>query len=216
MFSYRDLDPKWLDFDGNLKPNSWDPDSENPTHFNVQYFFTLEEANGGKLPVYDWAMLNVLIQNKWATQVDKEYRTNDRDLDNSFSLDESIAVAAACYRYRYPLNMSKLRIITKQTWFRFYDVIPFLILCKYPWTRWLGVLQCLVSFFACLSCLISKRARSTGRRKVYVICKGRKMDRLYKVCEYFNKLRGSSFADASFIYFPEQDHPINNHSRRIK
>jgi len=215
MSSYNKLDKKWLDYNGNIKPNSWQIDSENPTHFNVQYFFTVEHVAGG-LAVMDVIILHNLIQAKWATQVDKQYRTNERDNNNSFSLDESIAVAAACKRYYYPINIKKLRVVTKQTWFRFYDVIPYLLLCKYPGLKYLGVLQLLVSFFALLSCLTSKRSRSTGRRKVYVMCRGLNMKRLYKLCEKANRYRGSSFKDSAFTYFPEAEHPIVERSKQME
>lgn len=136
---------RWTDErGGNIKPNSWSSSSENPTTFNVVYHFLWDKTFG--LTAFQKNNLQRLIAEKYLTN-GLEYRTNNGDSTSGFSLDESISVAAACYKYGFKDEISFLKIWTSQTWFRFYDVIPFLIFCKYAWTKWLWIPQLVAAVF---------------------------------------------------------------------
>lgn len=202
---------KWLDEDGNMAPNSKGEGSENPTLFNTVYFLLLSKQNGG-LTETERLMLILLVKDKWFTNGGK-YKTNNNDSDDSFSLDESMAVATASLLFGTKENMDKLRIVTKQTWFRFYDVIPYLLMCKYKWTRYFGVLQFLVMVFSAISCLADPSVTS-GKQLAYVKCRGLKMKITYKLCSWILSKKGGWKAVFS-VYYPEEYHPINILARNI-
>jgi len=204
------VEDKFIDTDGNIKAMYWELRSENPTLFNVEYAFLLEMA--GQLDFDTLAHLKQLIKNKWSTQPDLRYRTNDHDNNDSFSLDESVAVAAACYRYGFKENLGKLEIITKQTWFRFYDVIPFLMLCKYPKVKYLLFPQMLVAVFAFISCITNSPGQASGRNLRFVQWFGREMPITEKLCKWANEYVGTSHTMGFLNYFlwsRQSMHPIN-------
>lgn len=224
--------PKWVDTTGNIKPNSWDTSSENPTLFNVVYHFLWDRLYG--LTDIQKLHLKQLLINKYETN-GGEYRTNDYDTnpDSGFSLDESMALAAACYKYGWKEPLKPLRIVTWQTWFRFYDVIPFLTYCKYEWTRWLWIPQIVAAYFLpwylwifCIpiqvwvaSSIFSSSLKApeltSGKQLNYVQAAGiiegkfwvRQIWRLVK--KYVN------YNQAFSVYYPEADHPVNIMARQI-
>lgn len=204
---------KWLekmkefrDQDGNIKPNSWDKDSENPTTFNVVHTFLVDLT--GYADFGSVELLRKLIKNKWFTNGGK-YKTNDNDNNDSFSLDESLSVAAACARFNHRENLKRLKIVTSQTWFRLYDVVPFLILCKYPWAKVFLFPQLLVSLSCIVSCLRPKM-QTSGKQLAFIKCYGLEMDTTYSIC---NSL--VDYREVFAIYYPETDHPINRLARMI-
>jgi len=226
------MNPKWLDKDGNIKPNSWDNSSDNPTLLNVVYHFLYDEVMG--LVPSEIANLHRLIKNKYATN-GGTYKTNDNDPnpDSGFSLDESIAVAAASYKFGFKDTLKPLKIITKQTWFRFYDVVPFLTFCKYKWTHYLWLPQLVALFYLpwylwilCVplqvfvalsiwSSSLKDPSITSGKQLNYVQAMGL-IERhwwVYLVWLFVQKY--VNYTQAFSVYYPEKDHTINELSRAI-
>jgi len=195
---------------GDLNPNSYDGSSENPTTFNVMFYFLLEEARG--FGEEDKPVLQERLCEKWRTNNGK-LKTNNYDNDDSFSLDESLAYAAACYRYKFLDDMEKLKIVTKQTWYRFYDVIPYLVACKYPLLRYM--LLPWISFITLLAIAIVSEGDTSGKQLALIKIIGQKMLATYILAEIILELKGTSFKEALSIYYPEEEHPINVLAREI-
>jgi len=197
---------------GDVNPNSWTKEngSENPTTFNVMLYFLLEEAR--ELDTMDLTNIQHLLQLKYMTNGYK-LKTNNYDNHDSFSLDESVSYAAACYRYGFKSDMKYLKIVTKQTWYRFYDVIPYLLICKYPFLKYL--LLPYISLVILLSISILSKGDTSGKQLALIRMTGHDM----KITDYFAGLilaaKGTSFKEALSIYYPEEKHPINILSREV-
>lgn len=201
-----EIDSKWIDEDGNLAPDSKGQGSENPTLFNVMLYLMLDLDQNG-LTQEQKETIEQLVRNKWETNNGK-YMTNDNDTEDSFSLDESQAVAAAHTRFNQPENIDKLIILTKQTWFRFYDVIPYLLLAKYPNLKYLGILQLMTYFFSGISCL-AKPEVTSGKQLAFLKCIGRNNMFVFKIYTMLLKIRGQKWVNVFQAYYPEHYHPIN-------
>jgi len=198
----------------NIKPNSWSESSENPSLFNVVYHFMYDDLYG--LNRSEMHNLSDIIRAKYSTN-GGSYRTNNFDKDDSFSLDESIAVASACYKYKeyigpiglgFKKHFRYLNIWTKQTFFRFYDVIPYLYLCKYPWTRFLLLPQLLV-LISMYVALRSPREKTSGKQLAYVKAHTFS-DTLWMgaFIWFVDEFMDIDWPEVFQIYYPEEDHPI--------
>jgi len=203
---------EFLNKHGDINPNSYSKfhGSENPTTFNVMFYFMLERARG--LSKEDSSNLHQRLYDKFWTN-DMKLKTNDYDNEDSFSLDESISFAAACYRYNYDMNMPCLRIVTKQTYYRFYDVIPYLLMCKYPILRY--ILMPYVSLMILLSIAIVPKGDTSGKQLALIKIIGQRMEVTYTFAKMILNLKGTSFKEALSIYYPEKDHPINVLAREV-
>lgn len=195
-----------------INPNSWAKNngSENPTTFNVMFYFILEEARG--LDRVEYLTLIDRLKAKYETNGGK-LMTNDFDNDDSFSLDESISYAAACNRHGLIEHMAKLIVCTKQTIVRFYDVIPYLLMCKYPKLRYL--LLPYVSLSILLAISIVDKNDTSGKQLALIKIIGQKMERTFKWAEIILEYKGTSFKEALSIYYPEYKHPINKLAREV-
>lgn len=71
------IEAKWLDKDGNVKPNSWQADSENPNTLNAMVALLAHRSN----TTLDNFNISKLNANKHLTN-DGRYITNDYDIEN--------------------------------------------------------------------------------------------------------------------------------------
>jgi len=197
---------------GDVNPNSWTKEngSENPTTFNVMLYFLLDKARG--LDKADITILKYLLQMKYTTNSFR-LKTNNYDNHDSFSLDESVSYAAACYRYKFESDLKYLKIVTKQTWYRFYDVIPYLLACKYTFLRYL--LLPYISLVILLSIAILPKGDTSGKQLALIRIVGQRMKATYILSKIILELKGTSFKEALSIYYPEEKHPINILSREV-
>lgn len=200
---------RFRDPDGNVKPNSWQLDSENPSTFNAMYYLLLNEIRC--LTVPELKEVWTLVHNKYSTNGGK-YMTNDFDNDDSFSLDESIGTAAMCARFGFPDHLEPLRIWTKQTWYRLYDVIPYLYACKYPILR--SLLLPYISLSMVLAVSVLKKGDSSGAQLNLIKAFGLGMKRTEAIMAYILEKKGESFKDKLAVYYPEEDHITNVLARR--
>ena len=191
---------------GDMNPNSWSRQngSENPTTFNVMFYFLLERARGRSNE--DNVRLQGLLSSKYQTNGGK-LMTNNYDNDDSFSLDESVAYGAACYKYDYISSITFLKVVTKQTYYRFYDVIPYLVACKFPALRY--ILLPYISLIILLSTALCKEGDSSGSQLNLIRIIGQDMKLTYTLSGFIMRLKGTSYKDKLATYFPEGDHPIN-------
>lgn len=203
---------------GNIKPNSWDSDSENPTLFNVVYHFFYFWENSDhpqSLSKDETANLYVLIADKYITNGDK-YMTNNFDYlvegADSFSVDETIAVAAACNQFDFIGPLKKLRTWTSQTWYRFYDVVPFVLLCKYKWAHFLILPQLLVAISMIISSFTPKE-RTSGKQLDFVMALGL-MDHYWMKFTWWICQKIVDYNHVFSIYYPEVDHPTRVLARK--
>lgn len=207
---------QFVDPDGNIKPNSYQLDSENPSTFNAMYYLLLNEVRG--LTLEEVHNIDTLIRNKYETNGGK-YKTNDYDNDDSFSLDESISIGAMCAKFSetyrgfpFSLHLSVLRICTKQTYYRFYDVIPYLIACKVPFLR--PLLMPYLSLSMILAVAVLGKRDSSGAQLNFIKALGLSMHRTLSIMEYILEKKGESMKDKLQIYYPEADHPTNILARK--
>ena len=207
---------QFVDPDGNIKPNSWQKDSENPSTFNAMYYLLLNEIRG--LTLEEVHNIDTLIRNKYETNGGK-YKTNDFDNDDSFSLDESIGIGAMCVRFSekystgdFSKHLKPLRIWTASTWIRFYDVIPYLYACKYPLLR--PLLLPYISIMCCLAVSVLPKGDSSGAQLNLIRAFGLSMKRTERIMEYILEKKGESFKDKLAIYYPEENHPTNVLARK--
>ena len=191
---------------GDMNPNSWamKNGSENPTTFNVMFYFLLERARG--LDIQEKFDLSLLLANKYTTNGNK-LMTNNYDNDDSFSLDESISYAAACYRYKFNKAITVLSVVTKQTYYRFYDVIPYLLMCKYPLLRY--ILLPYISLTILLALAIVPKNDTSGKQLALIKIMGQDMKYTFAAACMLLHIKDTSFLEALSIYYPEAEHPIN-------
>lgn len=197
---------------GDINPNSWAgvSGSENPTTFNVMTFFLLEEARG--LDDTDLMRMYFRLTHKYKTNGGK-LMTNDYDNHDSFSLDESISYAAYCNRHNLRLPLEKLKVVTKQTYYRFYDVIPYLLACKYPKIKYL--LLPYICFMTLLAISILPKGDTSGKQLALIKIIGMRMSATYTLAKIILELKGTSFKEALSIYYPEHQHPVNVFAREV-
>ena len=134
---------KWKDQYGNIKANSHQLTSENPSTFNATYNLMKEHVHRIKPEIAppDYESLRLLNRNKWYTNgrymtmefdVDKieEAKKNKHRSPDRFSIDEMMGVAATSRRYGHYENLKKL------SYFRVYSFRPdglgFLLMCRNP------------------------------------------------------------------------------------
>lgn len=241
------VDAKFLDDDGNMNPNSTagSMGNENPTTINVAKSFVIEKVFGLIPTEVYW--LKGKIRSKWTTNGGK-YMTNDYDIKNigkpghhdpdSFSLDEMMSAAAASKRYGHKENLKKVRVLTKQTWYRFYDVVPFLLLCKYEEILYVlfgalgagamyltGDIKCLninviplylralVSLSMFVACL-QERGDTSGKQLTFIRYMGLRMHITWWICKKI--LTNKDFNEVFQIWYPERFYPINVWLRQLK
>ena len=204
---------KFFDKYGNMLPNSWDTSSENPNLFNA-YARLLMDLINVDLPLeLRYLKEDAVVYGKWMTN-DGIVKTNEYDTSTSgnyLSLDESLGYAYMARKNKLPGSLGRLKVWTSQTWFRFYDVVPSLILFKYkvPWGI-SHVLKMSVSISCIVACMKPK-GKTSGKMKAFLQIHAHDLRITKWIC---HKLLGPmGFYAASSVYFPEYHHPINEMMR---
>lgn len=184
---------------GNIKPNSWQDQSENPSTFNAAYI--LSKAEKGNL--LDLPLILKLTDGKYHESGD--YRTMEQDDNPDFSLDEKIAIMAVCSFVGYNLGLSRVRWFYKHFSHLRPDVIAATIYFKTPWLRFLVypilAIKCIIS---CKEFVKKPAAESSGAQLAFILTVGGDMRLLHDLCE---KIVGG-WRRVFDVYYPEPDHPI--------
>lgn len=130
---------------GNLLPNSWDHQSENPTTFNVSLFFSA--LYNGTIHQGFLAQTSALVFAKYRLN-NNEWRTMEHDPNPDWSLDEKISALAFYSRTSQTTTklipvFASLRNSSFWSWLR-PDVMAYTIGSKYPMFRslmWHGIIK---------------------------------------------------------------------------
>lgn len=185
---------------GNINPNSWQLESDNPSTFNASYYFGHIENN---VPVND-RRFKALFDAKY---INGHWRTRENTSDSlDWSLDEKIGALAF---YTYTEDQEMLRLIpifptwdndSFWSWFR-PDVLAFTLGCKYPWSRWImapvvyvKILYSMEEFYK------NPLAETSGVQLNFLMASGWEWD------SWINDNR-QTIEDALDIYYPEENHP---------
>lgn len=216
------IDKKWISKHGFILPSSRQEQSENGVLFTVVYFFLYEMDADENVTPDDFFELTMLIRRLWETNAHFKYRTLPNDPNPRFSLDNAMAVAAfsraTLSKTHYDWAKHEENLYHLPVWkyyYRFYDVIPFLLLMKYPWMRFLILPTALVWFFTVIPCLIYKPTDSSGRQLAFVKCYGLQSHFLLYLCELALSARGLSFPTVFKTYYPEHGHPIPEKAAKV-
>lgn len=181
-------DYKFLDRYGNMKPNSWDNQSENPTTFNASYYFS-----GGK-GIDSWE----LTLSKYRTN-NRSWRTMEYDNNKSFSHDEKVSACAILADYDSAFLDNMPLFTTDPTHYR-PDVFLYVLGSKYKWLRWF--LAPLIKFRSWLSLKDFEKdpiGEASGVQKSFIMLSGWGIEYKLYTKEVMKK--------AMDIYYPEEDHP---------
>lgn len=214
------LDKKWISKHGFVLPNSKQEQSENGVLFTVVYFFLIM-MDGDEVVAYeDFIELDLSIERLWKTNPGFKYRTLPNDDNDRFSLDNAMAVAAfqRVFLMKYGAMASEenlKRLSINRYWIRFYDVIPFLYLMRWPWLRFTIFPVALVWFFTIVPCFIYGPGDSSGRQLAFLKCFGLQSPTLLALCEIALKWRGLSFPTVFKTYYPEAGHPIPTRAEKL-
>ena len=194
---------------GNIKPNSWDKQSENPSTFNAAFFLLVSES--GQLDFNCSRYWKTRIQAKWQTN-GGDYRTMEYDPNPDFSLDEKISVAAGCRFLSLKTSMNKIKLFTRDPGHYRPDVFSYIIMCKKPpFTTLTGTLLFPVCwFFVAIAAVVScVGSGSSGPQLVFIKCKGAGLSVLFKICTWIiNKnINLNGWSGVFSTYYPEDNHP---------
>jgi len=211
------MEKKFISKHGFILPNSNQEQSENGVLFSVVHHFLRLLLDRSKVHYMDQENLSLLIESLWKTN--GGYRTLPNDDNDRFSLDNSIAVAAysrlmlkiGTGTTTDEVNLQKVPVLPY--YYRFYDVVPFLIVMKNPWMLWF--VSPVVWLTTILPCAIYPPSDSSGRQLAFVKCMALGSPILFYLCELALATRGLDFEKVFATYYPEADHPINVLSRQL-
>lgn len=190
---------------GNMLPNSYQVprQSENPTVFNVAYFFSeylkSDENNRSKVET------GTRIAAKYFTNGDS-WRTMEYDKNPDWSIDEKIS-ALAFFNFnnsriwikRVPLFPS-LNNSSFFSWLR-PDVMAYTLIIKYPWTKkflyWIVALKIEQSIYDFNR---DAKGQSSGMQLAFILLMG--LGHIESVERHKEDIRL-----AMDIYYPEEDQP---------
>lgn len=195
--------------------------TENPSKINADFWAKVYDRQNGHLTDDQKKTILSAARRKWATQTDKELRTMEYDSNPDISLDEDMGIALLASINDDKKTLGKIRIW--KHWYRFYDVIPYLILMKNKWFQLLIFPQLIVMFFTIISCAIGFRkivifgkeitvlwvlpdSDTSGRCLAYQKCIGFRIKGIYgswiflKLCELSLWIVGMSFKK-TFLYY---------------
>jgi len=193
------MDNRFLDRFGNIKPNSRDNDSENPSTFNCAYVLSLAYFNN-----------NTNIK-KYITLFTAKYDgTNWRTMEDSsnvdFSIDEKVS-ALAFLNYRGQENwIKKIPVFpsfNNSSWASWYrpDVMAYTLIIKYPWMKkllyWIVALKIEGSIYDFNR---DAKGQSSGMQLAFIMLMG------LGHIESVERLK-EDFRLAFDIYYPEENHP---------
>lgn len=190
----------FLDKWGNVKPNSWDEQSENPLTFSAAFYFSalFNRKNA--------AVVNVFVFKAKYTTNNNAWRTMEYDPNPSWSIDEKISALAY---FAYKENKEWLKKIpllprwsnsSKWSWFR-PDVLAYTIGSKWSWLRTLMMpiilLKITHSFFRFFK---DPKRESSGIQLAFIMACG------WGQFAFVDQNK-DHIKRAIDIYYPEEDHP---------
>jgi hypothetical protein len=200
---------------GFVLPNNQQEQSENGVLFSVVFVFIKTLLEGPHFLNHRFCNeLAELIFSLHSTN-NGEYRTLPNDDNPRFSLDNAMAVAAFC-RMRIDFAVmngqkpNKIDIVNLEKinfnryWIRFYDVMPFLFLCRFPMIKLLIFPWAMVYFFTVVPCFIYGNGDSSGRQLALVKIMGLRSYFLMRSCEFVMNLRGINFLHVFATYYPSE------------
>lgn len=194
---------EFFDIYGNIKPNSWDDSSENPTTFNVAWYFSV--LFNDSITYHFMGRVKRLITNKYCSN-NYEWRTNDYDGNPDWSLDEKISALAFFARNDDKFWLKKIPIFpkwnnsSKWSWFR-PDVLAYTIGSKYKWTRFLMWPIILIDIkISVKEFRDNPQGESSGVQLAFITLMGWNKDKLVNSIS-------EDVAKAMGIYYPEENHP---------
>jgi len=187
---------------GNMLPNSWDIQSENPTTFNAAYFFS-KHLNGSRTP-RSKIETGTRITAKYFTNGDS-WRTMEHDENPSWSIDEKISALAF-----FNFNNSRIWIneipvfpsFNNSSWLSWLrpDVMAYTLIIKYPWTKkllyWIVALKIEQSIYDFNR---DAKGQSSGMQLAFIMLMG--LGHIESVERHKEDIRL-----AMDIYYPEEDH----------
>jgi len=187
---------------GNLKANSWQSTSENPTTFNVCLYFS-QEYKG-----YPTERILRLVMDKYFEN-DYEWRTMENDSNSDWSLDEKISALAylnrrdRAYLKTIPIFANPFKNSSWLSWLR-PDVLAYTLLIKYPIFKsvLLPVIYKKINT-SIVDYLDSPESETSGIQLAFIMLMG--INDLEKIEEIGTIL---NFKDVFNIYYPEKTHPI--------
>jgi len=233
------IEPKWLDRAGNIKPNSWQADSENPSTFNAIVAILHHQlygrdrdisiallnrakwqTNGGKYMTNSFDALKYQDEYAKACWWDKQLmKLNFKRSSDRFSHDETTGVICSSFYFSefaedgygayHKINISKIMDVSGQTFYRFYDVTPMIRYAKKPWRDFDR--ERVISFAkqTCKSKQLDARGAYAASGKIQAWLKLNAMGSL-EFEEATSYLPETyKWREVFRNYFPEKDHPIN-------
>jgi len=189
---------------GNMLPNSWDTQSENPTVFNVAYFFILVINTPNQADNFEFTT-HKLVTNKYVRN-NETWRTMDFDNNPSWSIDEKVS-ALAFLNYRGQENwIKKIPVFpsfNNSSWLSWYrpDVMAYTLIIKYPWMKkllyWIVALKIEQSIYDFNR---DAKGQSSGMQLAFIMLMG--LGHIESVERLKEDIRL-----AFDIYYPEEEHP---------
>jgi hypothetical protein len=188
---------------GNMLPNSWDTQSENPTTFNAAYFFSLVVNTPNQAGNFQFTTFK-LVTNKFIRN-NESWRTMEYDENPSWSIDEKISALALLNKWN-PSWIDKIPVFpsfNNSSWVSWYrpDVMAYTLIIKYPWTKlflyWIVALKIEQSIYDFNR---DAKGQSSGMQLAFIMLMG------LRHIESVERLK-SDIRLAMDIYYPEEDHP---------
>jgi len=194
---------KYRDRFGNMLPNSNQLQSENPTTFNVSYYFS--SIYNGSVHVSLLADTSNLIYAKYRYN-NNEWRTMEHDANPRWSIDEKVS-ALAFYSSLFQTTTYLIPVFPSfknpswASWLR-PDVIAYTIGSKYTWTRWImwhGIIK-LKILGSIRDFLTNEKRPSSGVQLGFNMAMG------WHKREFVEK-HESTIREAMKIYYPQAGQP---------
>tara|TARA_R110000803_G_scaffold162194_1_gene225838 strand:+ start:32846 stop:33508 length:663 start_codon:yes stop_codon:yes gene_type:complete len=167
------LPKEWQDSRGGNIAFFKGENSENPTTGNAAYHFMFDQLC--KLTVNNAINLLRLITEKYSTNFGR-FLTNSNDVGKNerFSLDELVSGLAMCRWFGFIEPMKHFELVSKQTWYRFNDVIMYGLLAKYNLSKYLFFIPQLFVICGMILSSRSKESDTSGKQLNYIRMEGMK------------------------------------------
>ena len=189
---------------GNMLPNSWDKQSENPSVFNFAYFFSLVVNTPNQAGNFEFNTYK-LVTNKYRRNNDS-WRTMDFDDNPSWSIDEKISALAFLNYGEQKWWLKKIPVFPSfnnsswASWLR-PDVMAYTLIIKYPWMKkflyWIVALKIEQSIYDFNR---DAKGQSSGMQLAFILLMG--LGHIESVERHKEDIRL-----AMDIYYPEEDQP---------
>lgn len=232
------IDKRFLDAHGNMKANSHQATSENPSTFNAITAILLDKVGLYDVRTFDLFQLNrnkYMLNNGSYFTMEGDYAKWQKELraanfwtrlmirlkfkrsSNRFSHDETNAVVCSSFYFGHATNLSHIEENTSQTWYRFYDVGCKTQYAKDPFNK--DHLLGQIIHFAKNACMDTDKDRAgnynaSGKIQAWIGIYGLRLGCMGAIAECTDALPEKyKWIEVFRNYFPEHDHPINQLAR---